>query len=297
MDPEHFVKVMKAEGDQPLEFHVEDLKNYLHSLISLLDHLKESKYKFPAWVSYSEILIGKFIFNAFSLKSLCKGIEIKINSNSQTLNCIDLPSIHVLGRSLIENYLTYNYLYAQEIQEEEKFFRFKLYEHAGLKNRSFFYEILNYSETEKQEADQFLNEIKDEVENDEYYITHIKGNSRREHAFNNYGLPIIKNSWMDLIKKAKLKQNIFGVSYKLQCQFAHSEFLSLVTLKKPSMFSKANPDLQHDAIECLEIVKILISFLINDLAKQFPPCKEKVKTFPESMSARIAYWTFIGKEE
>ena len=130
----------------------------------LTNTLFEKKIKAELYKGYSETLAFKYIYQSFNLNSLLRGT--KFTSKIFNLNhyIFDLSSTYIMQRCLLENYLTFYYLFVQPKNEEESKCKWLIYQIAGLHSRQdFTSEFFDYKpkiEKEKNDIDKYMLELK-----------------------------------------------------------------------------------------------------------------------------------------
>lgn len=279
--------------------HFKDLETSRLSLLDLIqahgdifDELSVSNREFPTWQLYIEALIHKLIFCSRSICDLTKGSILKSRKYNLEANIMDYPSIYILTRAAIENFLTLDYIFYNDLPIEEKLFRFKLWEVSGLLSRQNFHST-NIEEYEKKKASerQTIATILDEISKMPEY-----SNLNRAHLskLRKYGLPRLE-SWNSLILTSKLKKSLFGDAYSLFSNYAHSEFLSILQFRQSSVGAR-NPHVQDLVSICLTIVRCLNSLSIEWLTENFDECRTYFNNLPKDLQSSIRIFVGIGKE-
>ena len=108
------------------------------TLLKLIDSLHKEKVQLPSWQVWVEALIHKLSFHSVSLLKLFEGTEIPFENDGKKFIVLDKPSIVSLLRVVTENYLTFYYLYADSINDDEKQFRLSVWRYCGIKQRTEF---------------------------------------------------------------------------------------------------------------------------------------------------------------
>jgi len=214
------------------KLHSDDLgqnRNTLLEILEVLGDLSESlqqgKVKVKPWECFFEILIQKLLFHSYSVCELTKGLEIKSKRFNKKTEIIDFPSLFILTRASIESFLTLEYIYMKDISEEEKFFRFKLWEVSGLMARQGFEtggdeELENKKNSEKE----LIIRIQEDIEKNPKFSSL---NKQQLNRLRTYGLPRIE-SWSKMIEVSILNDELFQNIYKFFSNYAHSEYLSIL---------------------------------------------------------------------
>lgn len=280
--------------------HLGNLDDNRSSLVLILqahtdiaNALGEVNDKQPYWKYYFETLIHKLIFNSYSILELSKGFKIKSSNEKISAEIIDYSAIIILTRATIENYLTLDYIYLNNLPEEEKLFRFKLWEISGLISRQKFSINDNQDFTLKKEKEkEIIEKIKEEILNMPEYKNLDKSKIRK---LNTFGLAR-KDSWHTLISNSQLNKDIFPDSYSLFSNYAHSEYLSILQLRQSSL-NPTDPNNTSNIRLCLTIIRILNSLIINWLVSNYKNLEEVFNLTPDEIKRAIRIWASIGKAE
>lgn len=209
------------------------IENYLSLWIELS---KAFNYKN---IEILEKLLLKMQLNLFSLSNQLKGI------NFQNIKEIfDIPSIYTLSRTLIENYLTIEYLFVIENNKLDltKIQRIDAYKIAGY-NRLL-------ENTTKPAIISKIKKEKAEVSNGE------QNNSTQARII----------GWSKLISKSNLNDQYFQRIWSIFSNYAHSEFIFIKGINNYISENKA----YIERIECYKSTLIILSLLITEIVKMFP---------------------------
>lgn len=291
INPEEILQYIKKHYPD----NIEENRNALNELLELLGDLAESLHEsgviVKSWEYYFETIIHKILFHSLSISELSKGIEIKSERLKVNTKVLDTPSIFILTRSIIESFLTLEYIYIEDIPEEEKFFRFKLWEMSGLLSRqNFDTEGKKELEEKKQNEKELIEKIKKEIESHPKFSALGK---QQIHKINTFGLPRIK-SWIDMIDSSSLNTKPFKSSYKLFSNYAHSEFLSILQIKQSNL-NISNKDTQSSVNLSINTIKQIVCLTIEWLNKNYPSAQAISNNLSEDLKTSIRIWTNIAK--
>jgi hypothetical protein len=135
----------------------------LETLTHLINTLKEDKVLLPTWKIWSEAILIKFSYHTSSFLQLYNGTVLPYKNGKKPIIIFDEPTLIVIFRCILENYLTFFYLYLDKISEEEKEFRVLIWRYSGTKQRTEFI-IQSEEAKEKQEKETaYLATLKDEI--------------------------------------------------------------------------------------------------------------------------------------
>lgn len=259
----------------------------------LIQSLFEIKPKLEEGEAYIETFVNKILFTSQSILSLSNGQTFKIEKYDQSLEIIDTQSIFILTRSIIEGFLSLEYLYFNTLNSEERKFRFMLWRVSGIMSRQQFADSISDQFREKLETEKILIEkIKDDIKNSPYYATLDKQHLWKLDTF---GLPRL-NSWGQLLSNSILQHGAFKKAYVLYSNYAHSEYLAMMQLKEGSMHKK-NPKNLELVETALNIVCMINCVMIELLLQRFPEVKSRYDTIEESLLYPIDYWGGVAKNK
>lgn len=209
------------------------------------------------YYSYFEVLILKYQMKSISLMNLLNG------SKYEKLNFIDIPSLFILLRGLIENYLMFNYLYIQPSSIKETYFRTLIYQRSGLKNRQRYSAIPNNNTILIKEAIE-IEKLTALIEKNPFY-QNLNANTRKR-----IKIKATISNYIEIMESTKLKDTNFTTFWKLCSNFAHSEYISGMQIRS-IYIDKSNPnDLFLYKHNILIHSLYLIVLIINDFKSMFP---------------------------
>lgn len=296
MSEEEILKILSNFNkyyEGTLEDNQSSLKDLVHTLSELVESVADAKITTPSWMYHSQTLIGKIIFTSHSILSLSNGFEYAHYKRKEKAQIIDYPSMFVLTRALIENYITLCYIYNNDLSEEEKIFRFKLWEVSGLISRQTFgnstnEEILKKKESEKLIIEKILSEIKQMLEYKNLDKSKLK-------KLQKYGLPRLC-SWNELIEQGILRKETFSVIYSYFSSYAHSEYISILQLSQVSLNAKSVDNISNIQLS-LKIVKMIISLSIDFYINNFKSAEIVYNNFPEEIRHAVMFGRELARDK
>ncbi|MGV3588105.1 MAG: hypothetical protein ACO1OF_13955 [Adhaeribacter sp.] len=296
MDLEEFnrrMELFQKEHFGSLEDNSTSLEEILKVHGDICDQLFVSKRNFPSWQTFFETLIFKLITSSFSIVNLAKGTIIKSGKYGINAPILDYPSIYILTRATLENFLTLDYIFFNNLSLEERLFRFKLWEVSGLLSRQNFSTLTNkefeiQKQFEKQEIDKILAELSKMPEFTKLDKKQLRNLSR-------FGLPRLE-SWNSLILSSNLNKQQFSNTYSLLSSYAHSEYLSILQIKQTSLAAN-NPETQELVNTCFFTLKSVHCLSIHWLISEYEECKAYFDGLPEVLQSNINIWAALGREQ
>ncbi len=278
-------------SEQQFELIHSDLKESIDIFAYITNGIWQENIQDSDWKYSTETLAKKYLVQSSTLLGILLGTELDFKKLSKRIVLIDLSTIYITLRALIENYLVLHYLYFEDIPEEEKRMRWIIYQLSGIKSRrSITDSNLKYEKKtiilereKKQEA-----ELLKELETNPYYQK-ISEESKKYIRKNN--LAKVKN-WADIISSSKLNQNNFHRIWKLYSNYAHSEYLSVIQIYD----YMANPE------ETISVRNLTLFFtltltcvLIVDFSNLYKELQEYFDKLDDNQKRIIKLFYSLGK--
>lgn len=291
MNNEDKIKVLIDEANSlNLPTLIPSLEKILQANAFVVQSLYETKPKLGIGEVYQETLLIKIIFTSRSILELSKGIEFGILNRKEKSEIIDRSSIYILTRSIIESFLTLEYLYFNNLSREEQIFRYNLWRISGFMSRQDFKKVKNekfVSKIKKEKAE--IEKLKRVIKKSPFYSKLKKQDLWK---LDKYGLPRLM-SWSSLLKQSVLRNNLFDKVYKLYSNYAHSEFISMIQLNegKLSKYDAFNID---TTISTLNIVRVLNCVALSMFINKYEFANKKYQEMDESLRFIIEFWNKFG---
>jgi hypothetical protein len=258
-------------------------------IVSLTDSLYDEKVKLEFWKENVEILLVKYSFHSFTLSKILNGTEVSNIENKQTI-FRDLPTIRILIRALIENYLTIYYLTFEPQNNSIGEFRYYLYKMSGLNSRQksevVTEEHIKQKENEKIEIENLIALISDNSYFQSLNIKEQKEIIRKKSARN--------LTWEKMIEISDLvSERVFPI-WKLFSNTAHSELLGSMQFKG---YIKANKKVLDDEI-CNDIMLVLMlnSVLILNIKNNIPKTNIVFEKISNELKVELDFWNKLIKK-
>ena len=219
-----------------IELKKVDAKELITAFSALFHELKSFKV-YPE-IEIMEKLLFKMQYNCFSLLNLLNKTKFAGEE------FYDIPSIFTLTRTLIENYVFFEYLFIMESCDEllEKDDRVLNYKIDGLKRLKFIAKL--------QDDQKLKNEINNELKNITPKISFPKTNSKGN------------NGWDFLIMKSRLNDVFFRALWSRCSNYAHSEYIFIKDIN--NYFS--NQDVVKERILCHSALLMILALTIDNLS-------------------------------
>ncbi len=272
----------------------ESLELITKASTELIQSIYDSKPKLGEGEVFIETLSIKILLATKSIIELGKGTKVSALTKESNVKLLDFPSINILTRSIIEAFLTMEYLFYNNLEEEERNFRFYIWQISGYKARQSFFEkrkglkknITEKLNTELLEIERLLSII----EKSPYYSQIDKQKSWK---LDKYGLPRLV-SWLKLIEQSILKTSLFETSYKLYSNYAHSEFISLIQMNGKQMLNKGSKENNDTILNPLRAVKMINCISMVCLKNKFDFASKVFEKYDDENKTTILFWNEFG---
>lgn len=259
------IKTMQNFDERNLPKQVVQYKEILDILTLLQDYLVKSKVKIPSHLVHIDTLITKIIFHSNTIFHLLNGIDLEVTPLNFKTKILDIPSLCVLLRAQLENYLIFDFIYCQPQNKEETMFRYNNWLYAGYISRK---DIPAYSEPAKKMKDSDLVEIerlKQLIQNSKYFLTLT--DKQQKNLIKN-GNDRLSKSWVNIMLASGFGPRIPDTLYKFISSYAHSSSGSIFNISE----LKAGYTPNH------ELANLIVSFSKIIISKFIVRFKDQIKT-------------------
>jgi len=233
----------------------------------------------------AEGLARKFFFHSASTFYLSRGTII-MDLPSVEVNFFDAASINVLARGAVEAFLTFHYIFAVSVSQEERDFRFYSWLLGGLKERQKFPCDLPESKKRLANEQKLIQNYEQILKNNKVFLNLTKKQSKKILDGNWRTL-----SWREIALDAKLSKTHADTFYGYLCGYAHSSSLSTLQL------SQANTRETQSVLfaATMGVIKIAMSNFIFEYCELFPNSRLELD---KNAEAKIAAenWLHIGQK-
>jgi hypothetical protein len=289
---ERISALLKEANSMDLSSLQSSLDVILKGHAEILQSIYEMKPKLEEGEVYIETLVMKMIFASKSILDLTKGSDFRTLKGDIKLEIVDTPSIYILTRSVIESFLTLEYLFFNDLVLEERLFRYNLWRVSGFMSRQNHNGDLERKNLEKLEKEKTLiAELKMKIQQSQYFSSLEK---QQTWKLDKYGLPRLM-SWLDLLKESRLKSRFFENTYKLYSNYAHSEYISMIQINESSLnkHNSYNISTSETSLNNLRMLNCLTILLLKD---RFDCTSDAYYKLSEELRFTIEFWENIAKE-
>ncbi len=274
----------------------ESLELITKASTELIQSIYDSKPELGEGEVFIETLSIKILLATKSIIELGKGTKVSALTKDSNVKLLDFPSINILTRSIIEAFLTLEYLFFNDLSVEERNFRFYIWQISGYKARQGFFNergILKENVNEKLKTELVeIKRLKAIIEQSPFYKNIGKQSLWKLDTF---GLPRLV-SWIKLIKQSILKTTIFETSYKLYSNYAHSEFISLIQINGRETLNKGSKENDNSVLNSLRVIKMINCIAIVGLKDKFDFASKVFEQYDEETKTTILFWNEFGTE-
>lgn len=262
-----------------------ELGEFLDVLINMQHYIVEGKIELPRYKVDVDGLITKSILHGNTIYYLLEGIPLKAKSISLDAKIFDLPTLHVILRSLLENYLIFDFIYVQPASESEIEFRNKNWRYAGYLSRKSFSASTKKTKKVKESDKIQIEELKEYLINSNALKRFSKQQRKQIIEKGNERLFC---SWIDLMKKAKFNETVNLQLYRLLSSHAHTTAISIFNLKEMKLGYHPKSDLPRWV---LFLTKLLICRLITELKNIIKTAEVKYNMIDRALTNRIEFYS------
>lgn len=274
----------------------ESLELITKASTELIQSIYDSKPELGEGEVFIETLSIKILLATKSIIELGNGTKVSALTKESNVKLLDFASINILTRSIIEAFLTMEYLFYNNLELNERNFRFYIWQISGYKARQSFFEKrkgLKENVTEKLKTE--LSEIErllSIIEKSPYYADLNRQNLWK---LDKFGLPRLV-SWQKLIEQSILKTSLFETSYKLYSNYAHSEFISLIQMNGANTLNKGSKENDQSILNSLRVVKMINCISMVCLKNKFDFASKVFEKYDEETKTTILFWNEFGTE-
>jgi len=254
----------------------------INLLLKLMNSLHEKNIKVDSWKIWCEPTIYKLCYHSCSLIKIYYGTNLPYKHEGKDILIFDEPSMLILFRAILENYLTYFYMFGSNDSEEIKYFRNLVWRYSGIVQRTEF-EINTKEAKEKQKKEvEFLNSLKEELLKSELFNRYDK---KAQGIILKGRKPRLFKSWPDLIKESKLNTLLFRNLYGYKSNYSHTEFISVLQVHQGGYGHKANNVKSH---HLLLLLHGIICKTILELKSFFPTIESEYDSIEPMLQDEIS---------
>jgi hypothetical protein len=258
-------------------------------IVSLTESLYNEKVKLEFWKENIEILLVKYSFHSFTLSKILNGTEVYNIENKKTI-FRDLPTIRILIRALIENYLTIYYLTFEPQNNSIGEFRYYLYKMSGLNSRQKSKVVLDEHIKKKENEKIEIENLISLISNNTYFKSL---NSREQKDIIKYKRA--RNfTWETMIEISDLvSERVFPI-WKLFSNTAHSELLGSIQFK--GYIKAKKEELDNNICNDIIFVNMLNSALILNIREKIPKTNIVFEKISNELIVELNFWNKLIKK-
>jgi len=260
---------------------------FIDILLQLQTYLVQSQIAIPEYKNRISTLATKTILNCNSIIALLQGQVIESNCLTKVLKVIDVPSIDILVRAQLENFLMFDFIYCQPKNENELIFRYYNWIYSGLKSRSEFYAKSEYAQKKKKSDLQEIIKYRKIISESDYFKNYSE---KQQNRLIKIGDPKLFLSWYELMDRSCIHKAQSKQIYRLISAHAHTTGLSIINLDGSNIKYSENHSQGHLA---MFISKILLTKFIILFKDRFKVTELKYNTLPSNILTKIEFYSKI----
>ena len=256
------------------------VKQKLAILLDLINSLHEEKIGIPEWLVWVEPIIFKLIMHSNSFIQLFSGTTIE--TKNRKIMVFDEPTSIIMLRVIIENYLTFYYLYCDKITDEEKSFRVAVWKYSGLMQRNGFRTEMAQSKLKKENELLEINRLKEMISSSQFFS--LFSESEKKQILKGIK-PRQFKTWESLNEMCGFHKGLFKNLYGFKSNYTHTEFISILQINSLGYGFNLEAKENYN----LFLLHTLISKCIVDIAELFPTVKNNFLKLDDSLRLEIQY--------
>jgi hypothetical protein len=276
----------RTRAQSPLDLMILMLDELNSVLVSLVDDLTTKNVVIKGWQHPLEALCVKLSLHVSSLQKLLTPAQLP--HKGRRLPFIDISSIYIITRGIIENYLILYHCHFDQVPENQKEFRYFIYIISALKNRQTFTLKDTTNQAKFEEEKTVIRELTEAMKLNAYFLSL----SEKQQASYLKSKEAKQISWSDLLDNCDLDPGLFKNAWKLLSNYAHSEFLSVLQARD---FAKNPQLLIANAFLMGELSSIAVSHAITNTVLLFPQVKYILQNLTSDQSSVLTYFGGIAK--
>jgi hypothetical protein len=238
---------------------IDDFKQILDALIVLQEYLAKSGVKVPNHIAHIDTLITKFIFHSNTIYHLLKGTDFEIKPLNFKTVIIDIPSLYILLRAQLENFLITDFIYCQTVSSEETIFRYNNWLYYGYLKRMNVQATTEKNIKTKISDQHEIERLKQSIQNSKFFTCL---SSRLQKRIIDQGDDRLGRKWTQIMIQAGFQKNIATNFYNFVSSYAHSSSGSIFNISELKAGYSQDNDLGNWIVSFSKVIiaKFIIRF-------------------------------------
>jgi hypothetical protein len=266
---------------------VSELKEYIDTLVVLQEYLAKSKVMIPEFKFHIDTLITKYVFHSNTIFHLLNGIDMTFKQLNFSTKILDIPSLYILLRAQLENFLIVDFIYCQPATIEESEFRYNIWKLSGYLSRK---DTPTETEKAKKIKESDLKEIEKLqrlIKESKFFLSY---SPKQQSKILNTGDERLGKGWVKIMTDSGLSPRISASLYKIISSYAHSSGVSIFNITELKAGYHPNND-QANLIA--SISKMITCRFITIFKNQIKTVEIKYNTLPHDLITRIEFYDTI----
>lgn len=266
---------------------VVELKEYIDTLVLLQEYLVKSGVKIPVYKFHIDTLITKYTFHANTIYHLLNGVDMTFKNLNFSKKILDIPSLYILLRAQLENYLIFDFIYCQPATTEESEFRYNNWKLSGYLSRK---DTPTVTELAKKTKESDLKEIAklQKLIRDSNFFNVYK--PKQQSKILKTGDERLGNGWVKIMTNSGWSPRISESLYKIISAYAHSSGVSIFNITELKAGYHPNNDQANLVASISKMITCKFIIRFKNLIKTV---EIKYNTLPSDLLSRIEFYDTI----
>lgn len=284
------LEIFSSFDTNDLEKNLIEFRDFLDALIRIQQSVVDAKGNYPRWKVYSDSLITKIILHGNAIDSLSTGTQLKSKRLRKEIRILNIPSILVMLRALLESFLMFDFIYIQPNTDKEKEFRVDNWIFEDYVQSQKIPTVLEASNTKKTKNLQYISEYQQKIEGSIYFQDFTE---KQKKTLLKNGSSKLFNHWWVLITLSKIHPNIYNFVYKISSNYAHSGAHSIFNISKLGFKYKKEHEL---GCMILAVSKMLISETVLRYKTLFKAAEICYNMIEIGLQQKITFYSDMNKK-
>lgn len=266
---------------------VSELKEYIDTLVLLQEYLAKSKVKIPEFKFHIDTLITKYAFHSNTIYHLLNGVEMTFKQLNFSTKILDIPSLYILLRAQLENFLIFDFIYCQPTTNEESEFRYNNWKLSGYLTRKNTPTVTELAKRTKESDLKEIERLQKQIKESKFFLVY---SAKQQSKILNTGDEKLGKGWVKIMTDSGLSPRISESLYKIISAYAHSSGVSIFNITELKAGYHPNND-QANLIA--SISKMITCKFIIRFKNLIKTVEIRYNTLPIDIISRIEFYDTI----
>ena len=227
----------------------------------------------------------KIFSHAASILYLYRSTNIP-DSSVTKISFFDAASINVLGRAAIESFLVFQYVFVNNVNEEQEDFHYLSWVLGGLIERQRLPVSSPQGKKVLEDESKIISSLESRIKTNKFFL---ELTDKQQNNLLNKGMWRLK-SWSKIGLESGLSDTYSEAFYRYLCDYAHAGNLSILQLREAKT-AKIQSDLSNATIGYLLIA---LSKFTKSYTKVFPKAKQIYNSLADKNVIEV--WDAVGSK-